>query len=60
MTEGVKACHADEAIAIVSNLQKVELSEKKHSVKLGSLTAITGMVTETLLMSPISTNRQTH
>ena len=34
--------------------------EKKGSVKISELDAITGILTETLLVSPISTNRRTH
>lgn len=43
MSEGAKVCHVDEAIAIISSMQKKnELREKKGSVKLWELDSNSG------------------
>ena len=34
ISEGAKVCHMDEDTAVVSSMQKIELKEKKGSVKL--------------------------
>ena len=61
MSEEAKVRHVDEAIVIVEGGQIFVVREKKGSVQnFGTWQQITGMLTETLLMSPISTNRRTH
>ena len=46
-----KVCYADEAIAIVSSWQKVELREKKVSVKIGELNNNSNVVVKNFITS---------